>query len=69
MTKIVTNRYQQCVWDRLSKAIDECDCNGVDAYGKFNESVLTNQRKFLDGIRLGRLLAVNSLKGFGEDDD
>jgi hypothetical protein len=56
------NEIQQRIWDELSAAIDNAPKDGLSASGEISETVLIEQKKFIDGIRFARLRLYNSFK-------
>lgn len=53
---------QQIVWDVIEQRIDQSPADGISAEGVFSPDVEREQRKFLDGMRVARLAAVNALR-------
>lgn len=59
---ICKTREQRAIWDRIEALIEMAPKDGIGAEGGFSESVYVGQRLYLDGLRAGRLAAINVLK-------
>jgi hypothetical protein len=55
-------RLAQEVFDRIGERIEAQAQDGISAEGVFSETVQGHQRQFVDGMRLARLLAVNTIR-------
>lgn len=53
---------QRAIFDRIEERIDAAPKDGIGAEGVYSEHVHSSQRAYLDGLRAGRLAAINSIK-------
>lgn len=60
--KLCTTPEQRAIFDRIEALIDAEPKDGISAEGVFSEHVHAGQRLYLDGLRAGRLAAINVLK-------
>lgn len=52
---------QRAIFDRIEDLIESAPKDGISAEGCFSENVHSSQRAYLDGMRAGRLAAINVL--------
>lgn len=52
---------QRRIWDRVDERIEAERQDGIGAEGVYSEHVHATQRAYIDGLRAGRLAAINAL--------
>jgi hypothetical protein len=56
----------QAIWDAVEARIDAAPIDGISAEGQYSETVFNGQRLYVDGLRAGRLAAINALSSIPE---
>jgi hypothetical protein len=52
---------RKAVWDAVERHIEDYPTDGINAEGNFSLSVLNQQKAYVDGLRVGRLAAMNAI--------
>lgn len=52
---------QQAIWDRIDAKIEAEPKDGLNAEGNFSESIYWSQHGYINGLRAGRLAAINAI--------
>ena len=55
------NKEQILVWDSITLRIENCRQDGINYSGEFSAELKTQQRKYIDGLRIARLTAFKAL--------
>jgi hypothetical protein len=53
---------RKAVWDAVERHIEDYPTDGINAEGNYSLSVLNQQKTYVDGLRVGRLAAMNAIE-------
>jgi hypothetical protein len=54
---------QRAIWDRVEERIDAAPKDGLNTDGNYSDIIYWSQHGYINGLRAGRLAAINALTG------